>query len=156
MGEPDQIRSFADNKFLLTWALQLCTVDTGWILLRPFSCSKGELKTLSDTVGEIPPLKYDFQSATVVFYHLKNFHRFTTPQMAELNAAIIAKSDTFEQTLRSYFPEATGDPIYKVWTQWANLGFAAWVYFRQKTHWANQVFIRYRPYKTGVDNLLQP
>jgi hypothetical protein len=61
--EPDQIRSFADNKSLVTWALQFLTVDGNWILLRPLSCSKGELKTLSDAVGEIPPLKYDFQYA---------------------------------------------------------------------------------------------
>ena len=131
--EPDQIRNFADNKSLVTWALQFLTLDGNWILLRPFSCSKAELKTLSDAVGKITPLKYDFLSATVVFYHLSKFHRFTTPQMAELNDAIKAKSDTFEQTLRSYFPDATADPIYKVWTQWANLGFAAWVNFRSKT-----------------------
>jgi hypothetical protein len=125
--KPDQIRNFAGNKAFVTWALQFLTFDGNWILLRTFSCSKGELKTLSDAVGEIPPLKYDFQSATLVFYHLSKFHMFTTVQIAELNTSIIPKSDTFEQTLRLYFPDAS---------PWASLGFAAWVYFRSKTHWS--------------------
>ena len=120
--EPDQIINFADNKALVTWALQFLNFDGNWILLRPFSWSKGELQILNDAVGRIPLLKYDLQSATVVFYHLSKFHRFTTPQMAELNAAIIAKSETFEQTLRSYFPDATADPINKVWTQGTTAG----------------------------------
>ena len=123
-------------------------------MLRPFSCSKNELKTLSDSVAEIPTLKYDFQSSTLIFYHLSKFHRFSAEQTTELDNTIKAKAENMEQTLRSYFPNATASPVYKVFTQWAGLGYTSWVFFRSKTHWANQIFIRYRPFKTGVDNLL--
>jgi hypothetical protein len=121
---------------------------------RKLDCSKNELKTLSDSVAEIPQLPYDFQSATLIFYHFSKFYRFSAEQITELDTAIKAKTENMEQTLRSYFPNATADPVYKVFTQWAGLGYAAWVFFRSKTHWANQIFIRYRPFETGVDNLL--
>jgi hypothetical protein len=109
------------------------TIDGNWIVLRPFSCSKNELKTFSDSVAEIPQLRYDFQSATLIYYHLHNFHRFSVDETGVLD---------------------TADLVYKVFTQWAGLGYTSWVFFRSKTHWANQIFIRYRPYKTSVDNIL--
>ena len=112
------------------------------------------MKTLSDSVPEIPTLKYDFQSATLIFYHLSKFHRFSAEQTTELDNTIKAKAENMEQTLRSYFPNATASSVYKVFTQWAGLGYTSWVFFRSKTHWANQIFSRYRPYKTAVDNLL--
>jgi hypothetical protein len=61
--EPDQIRNFA---------LQFLTLDGNWILLRPFSCSKGELKTLSDAVAAIPPLKYEDFSISAIKTLVRN------------------------------------------------------------------------------------
>ena len=46
--EPTQIRNFSDNKSLIKWALQFLTIDGNWLVLRPFSCSKIELKLLTD------------------------------------------------------------------------------------------------------------
>ena len=82
--EPTQIRNFSDNKSLIKWALQFLTIDGNWLVLRPFSCSKIELKLLTDAVGEIPQLKYDFQSATLIYFHLRNFHRFSADEIEEL------------------------------------------------------------------------
>ena len=59
-----------------------------------------------------------------------------------------------EQILRSYFPNATADCVYKVFTQWAGLGYDSWIFFRSKTHWSHQIFLKYRPFKRAVDNLL--
>ena len=92
--EPDQIRNYSDNKAIIKWALQFMTIDGNWIVLRPFLCSKNELKTLSDSVAVIPQLRYDFQSATIIFYHLSKFHRFSSEQTTELDAAIKAKSES--------------------------------------------------------------
>ena len=61
------------------------------MVLRPFSCSKAELKLLTDAVGEMPKLKYDFQGATTIFFHLHNFYRFSADEIEELDTAIIAK-----------------------------------------------------------------
>ena len=153
-NEPDAIRNFQDNKTIITWALRFITIEGNWILLRPFSCSKAELKTLSDVVPEIHVAKYDFQSAATIFFHLGAYHRFSADQITELDAEIIAKADNMEVLLRSYFPNATGLSVYQVFTQWAGLGFTSWIFFMNKTHWANQIFLRYGPFKTAVDNLL--
>ena len=109
---------------------------------------------MSDSVPEIPVLKYDFQSATLIFYHIAKYHRFSAEQITELDTSIIAKADNMEVLLRFYFPNATASSVYKVFTQWAGLGFTSWIFFRNKTHWANQIFSRYGPFKTAVDNLL--
>ena len=50
--EPNQIRNVSDNKALVKWALQFLRVEENWLVLRPFSCSKAELKLLSDAIGE--------------------------------------------------------------------------------------------------------
>ena len=151
---PAEIRSFQDNKTIIGWALRFISIEGNWILLRPFSCSKAELKTLSDAIPEISTLKYDFQSAAAIFFYLGKHLRFNSDQVAELDAEIIAKADNMEVLLRSYFPNATGQSVYQVFTQWANLGFTSWIYFMNKTHWANQIFLRFAPFKTSVDNLL--
>ena len=116
--EPNQIRNFSDNKALVKWALQFLRVEENWLVLRPFSCSKAELKLLSDAVGEIPQLKYDFQSATSIFFHLRNFHRFQADEIEELNTAIKDKDNNMEVILRSYFPNTTAECVYKVFTLW--------------------------------------
>jgi hypothetical protein len=100
------------------------------------------------------PLKFDFQGALTVFFHLKNHLRFSPEQVAELDAIIADKAENMEALLRSYFPESTGLSIYRVFTQWANLGFKSWIFFRDKCHWATQIFLTFPPFKTAVDNLL--
>ena len=59
-----------------------------------------------------------------------------------------------EVLLRSYFPESTGQSVYKVFTQWDGLGFKSWTFFMYKCYWACQIFLRFSPFKTSVDNLL--
>ena len=124
------------------------------MVLRPFSCSKAEIKLLTDAVGEMPQLKYDFQGATTIFFHLHNFNRFSADQIEELDTAIIVKDANMEQILRSYFPNATADCVYNVFTQWAGLGFHSWIFFRSKIHWSHQIFLKYCPFKIVVDDLL--
>ena len=62
----NEIRGFTDNKTLITWALRYISLQGNWIILRPFSLSKAELRTLSDALPEIGVLKHDFQSALVI------------------------------------------------------------------------------------------
>ena len=123
---PNEIRAFLDNKTLITWALTHISLEGNWILLRPFSCSKPELNVLSDSLPDMGPLKFDHQSALTVFFHLANHLRFSVEQIAELDTLITAKADNMEVLLRSYFPESTGQSVYKVFTQWAGLGFKSW------------------------------
>ena len=67
---PNEICGFLDNKTLINWALRFISFEGNWILLRPFSCSKAELKTLSDSLPDVGTLKYDHQSALTIFFHL--------------------------------------------------------------------------------------
>ena len=131
---PNEIRAFLDNKTLISWALTHIQLEGNWIILRPFNCSKPELKVLSDALADMAPLKFDFQGALTVFFHLKNHLRFSPEQVAELDAIIADKAENMEALLRSYFPESTGLSIYRVFTQWANLGFKSWIFFRDKCH----------------------
>ena len=151
---PNEIHGFLDNKTLITWALKFISFEGNWILLRPLSCSKPELKTLSDSIPDVGTLKYDHQSALTVFFHLANHLRFSVEQIAELDTLIIAKADNMEGLLRSYFPNSTGQSVYKVFTQWAGLGFKSWTFLMNKCHWATQILLRFSPFKTSVDNLL--
>jgi hypothetical protein len=151
---PNEIRGFLDNKTLINWALRFISFEGNWILLRPFSCSKAELKTLSDSLPDVGTLKYDHQSALTIFFHLGKHLRFNVDQIAELDALIVAKAENMEVLLRSYFPNSTGQSVYKVFTQWADLGFTSWIFLMNKCHWATQILLRFSPYKTAVDNLL--
>ena len=74
---PNEIRAFLDNKTLITWALTHISLEGNWVMLRPFNCSKPELKVLSDALADMGPLKFDFQSALTVFFHLANHLRFS-------------------------------------------------------------------------------
>ena len=114
---PNEIRGFLDNKTLITWALRFISLEGNWILLRPFSCSKAELKTLSDSIPDVGTLKHDYQSALIIFFHLGKHLRFNPDQIAELDALITAKAENMEALLRSYFPNSTGQSVYKVFTQ---------------------------------------
>ena len=78
---PTEIRSFQDNKTIIGWALRFISIEGNWILLRPFSCSRAELKILSDSVPEIGTLKYDFQSAAAIFFYLGKHLRFNADQV---------------------------------------------------------------------------
>jgi hypothetical protein len=151
---PNEIRGFIDNKTLITWALRFISLHGNWILLLPFSLSKAELQTLSDALPDVGTLNHDFQSALVIFFHLGKHHRFNPDQIAELDAAISAKAENMEVLLRSYFPNSTGQSVYKVFTQWASLGFHSWIFLMNKCHWATQMLLKFSPFKTCVDNLL--
>jgi hypothetical protein len=150
----NEIRGFNDNKALITWALRYISLQGNWIILRPFSLSKPELKTLTDVLPEIGVLNHDFQSALLIFFHLRRHYRFSVDQIAELDATIAAKAVNMEALLRSYFPNSTNEPVYKVFTQWADLGFYSWTFLMNKCHWATQMILRFAPFKTSVDNLL--
>ena len=54
------IRSYADDLMILKWAIQFSQIRRGWLALRPFDCSRAELRTLSDSVTGISDLKHDF------------------------------------------------------------------------------------------------
>ena len=55
---PNEIRGFLDNKTIISWALRFISIEGNWILLRPFSCSRAELKILSDSVSEVSHIRY--------------------------------------------------------------------------------------------------
>jgi hypothetical protein len=63
---PNEIRAFLDNKTLITWALTHISLEGNWVILRPFNCSKPELKVLSDALADMAPLKFDFHGALSV------------------------------------------------------------------------------------------
>ena len=153
-SEPNEIRGFNENKALITWSLRFISLQGNWIILRPFSLSKPELRTLTDVIPEIGILNHDFQSALLIFFHLRRHLRFNVDQIAELDALIAAKAANMEPLLRSYFPNSTNEPVYKVFTQWADLGFYSWTFLMNKCHWATQMILRFSPFKTCVDNLL--
>ena len=73
---PATIRNFDQNKALIDWAPRHTLIQGNWLVLRPFSCSRAELTALSDAVTDMGPLKYDFQSALKLYWHLSNFQRF--------------------------------------------------------------------------------
>ena len=70
---PNEICAFLDNKTLITWALTHISLEGNWILLRPFSCSKPELKVLSDSLPDMGPLKFDHQSALTAGLGMADF-----------------------------------------------------------------------------------
>ena len=92
--QPDQIRHYADNVALIKWALGHTAIEGGWLALRVFNCSKQELKVLTDAVGGIGELRYDFQSAMTVFYHLSTYVRFTPDKVDELDTMLLFKSSS--------------------------------------------------------------
>ena len=100
-SEPNEIRGFNENKALITWSLRFISLQGNWIILRPFSLSKPELRTLTDVIPEIGILNHDFQSALLIFFHLRRHLRFNADQIAELDALIAAKADNMEPLLRS-------------------------------------------------------
>ena len=152
--EPNEIRGFVENKALITWALRFVSLQGNWIVLRPFSLSKPELRTLTDLIPEIGNLSYDFQSALVIFFHLKKHLRFNADQTAELDTLIADKAVNMEPLLRSYFPNSTDETVYRVFTRWAELGFYSWTFLMNKCHWATQLMLKFSPFKTSVDDLL--
>ena len=127
--QPDQIRHFADNVALIKWALTHTAIDAGWLTLRIFNCSKQELKVLTDAIPAVGELKHDFQSAMTVFYHLSTYVRFTSKQVDEIDAIITDKHAQMNATLRGFFPDSDRESLYKVWTQWASLGYRSWEFF---------------------------
>ena len=113
---PDTIRGYADNTAMIKWALTHTVIENGWLQLRPFNCSRAELKVLTDSVANnaIPELKYDLQSAMLIFHHLSTYIRFTSEQVEELDALIADKHATMANTLRGFFPASAAEPLYKV------------------------------------------
>lgn len=152
---PDQIRGFEDNMILIRWALQHCRLDGNWLSLKLFSCSRAELRTLSDSVSnnQIPELRFDFQSVLCIFSHLSQFVRFTQEQTNEISQAISDKHATMENVLRGFFPAQAGDSLYKIWCEWASLGFKAWSYMRIKTYYSYKICELFGPFKKTCDEL---
>ena len=89
----------------------------------------------------------------LVFHHLSTYIRFSPDQVAELDQIIAEKHAQMEATLRGFFPANVGDPLYKVWTEWAALGYRSWEFFRIKTFYANKISDLFGPFKKAVDEL---
>ena len=152
---PDTIRGYDDNVAMIKWALTHTVIDQGWLQLRPFNCSRVELKVLRDSVANnaIPELKYDLQSAMLIFHHLSTYIRFTVDQVEALDALINDKHATMADTLRGFFPASDAEPLYKIWTMWAALGYRSFEFFREKTFYAHKICKLYGPFKKAVDEL---
>ncbi|MCP4294648.1 MAG: hypothetical protein GY786_03485, partial [Proteobacteria bacterium] len=138
---PDTIRGYDDNVAMIKWALTHTVIDQGWLQLRPFNCSRAELKVLRDSVANnaIPELKYDLQSGMLIFHHLSTYIRFTNDQVEALDTLISEKHATMADTLRGFFLACAAEPLYKIWTICAAPASSLFEFFRANTFYAHKI-----------------
>jgi hypothetical protein len=120
--DPDPIRSFEDNRALLQWSIQHCTIVGNWLQLQIPSRSQGELQDLIGTIPQIGLLTTgSIASARKVLYFLCSDHRFNPDQEAELSL-IISTDAALAAILVTYHVDGQNQSTYVLFKHWAHLG----------------------------------
>ena len=116
------LRNFDDNRALLQWSIQHCTIVGNWLQLQIPSRSQGELNDLIGTIPQIGLLTSGSVATSRKLLHfLSTDHRFSPDQEAELSL-IISTDPALAAILVTYHVDGQNQSTYVLWKHWAHLG----------------------------------